>query len=180
ERRWNIESPKLDSWSVRATLTPSPRWAIQASYGEIEQPEATHPGENEHRFTTSAHYADGKGLSAMFAFSAKQRVPGSTLTAWLAEANWDIGGNDGHNTLFGRIENVANDELFPDHDDPLHEQTFRVTKFQLGYARRFPLGPFGLALGGSVSAYAKPSALDAAYGKSPWGFTLFARLVLGR
>ena len=28
ERRWNIETPRLDSWSVRATLSPSPRWAI--------------------------------------------------------------------------------------------------------------------------------------------------------
>ncbi|MFC0589279.1 hypothetical protein ACFFF7_07625 [Novosphingobium aquiterrae] len=175
EHRWNIETPKLDSWSVRATLTPSRRWALQASYGQLKQPEALHPGEDEHRFTASAHYAAG-GLSAMLAFSAKDRVPGDTLTAWLAEANWDI---DAHNTLFGRIENVANDELFPDHEDPLHDQAFRVSKFQLGYARRIPLGPVELALGGSVNAYAKPAALDAAYGANPMGYTLFARITLG-
>lgn len=179
ERRWNIETPRLDSWSVRATLTPTPRWAIQASYGEIKQPESTHPGEDEHRFTASAHYADGKGLSAMLGFSAKKRVPGDTLTAWLAEANWNIGGKQGRNTLFGRIENVANDELFPDHANPLHDQVFRVTKFQLGYARRIPMGPFGLALGGSLAAYAKPAALNGAYGRHPVGYTLFARITLG-
>ena len=176
ERRWNIETPKLDSWSVRATLNPSPRWAIQASYGQLKQPESTHPGEDEHRLTMSAHYADGKGLSAMLAFSAKDRVPGPTLTAWLAEANWDI---DEHNSVFGRIENVANDELFPDHDHPMHDRTFRVSKFQLGYARRIPLGPFGLALGGSLAAFAKPAALDAFYGRRPLQYTLFARLSLG-
>ncbi|WP_254912964.1 hypothetical protein [Novosphingobium sp. B 225] len=176
EQRWNIETPKLDSWSVRGTLTPSPRWALQASYGEMKQPEATHPGENEHRFTASAHYADPRGFSAMAAFSAKQRVPGATLSAWLAEANWNL---DRANTLFGRFENVANDELFPDHHDPLHDVTFRVSKFQLGYARRIPLGRFQLALGGSGSLYAKPAALDAAYGKSPMGYTLFAKLKLG-
>jgi hypothetical protein len=176
ERRWNIETPKLDSWSVRASFNPSPRWSLQASYGEIKQPEALHPGENEHRFTASAHYADGRGLSAMLAFSNKNRQPGETLTAWLAEANWNL---DERNTLFGRIENVANDELFPDHDDPLHERKFRVSKFQFGYARRLPLGPFELALGGSANAYAKPAALDAAYGKNPWGYTLFARISLG-
>ncbi|MFM5884815.1 MAG: hypothetical protein ACKOQ3_05735 [Novosphingobium sp.] len=175
EQRWNIETPKLDSWSVRATLNPSPRWALQASYGELKQPEALHPGEDEHRFTASAHYAAG-GLSAMLAFSAKDRVPGDTLTAWLAEANWDL---DGRNTLFARIENVANDELFPDHEDPLHDRAFRVSKFQLGYARRIPLGPVELALGGSVNAYAKPAALDAAYGANPMGYTLFARITLG-
>jgi hypothetical protein len=176
EARWNIETPKLDSWSVRATLTPSSSWAIQASYGQIKQPEALHVGEDEHRFTASAHYANRRGLSAMLAFSAKDRVPGDTLTAVLAEANWNL---DTHNTLFGRFENVANDELFPDHNDPLHDQTFRVSKFQLGYARRVPLGPFELALGGSLSAYAKPGALDAAYGTNPWGYTLFLRLSLG-
>lgn len=176
ERRWNIETPKLDSWSVRATWTPSPRWSMQASYGQIHQPEALHAGEDEHRLTGSVHYADGKGLSAMVAASAKDRVPGRTLTAWLAEANWDI---DGANTLFGRAESVANDELFPDHDDPLHDRTFRVGKLQAGYARRIALAPFTLALGGSLNAYALPDALDAAYGKSPWGFTVFARLMLG-
>ncbi len=176
EHRWDIETPKLDSWSVRATLAPSERWAIQASYARIKEPEEIHPGQDERRFTASAHYSDGRALSAMLAFSNKDRSPGRSLTAWLGEANWNI---DGANSLFGRVENVANDELFPDHDDPLHERTFRVTKAQLGYARRIALRPFELALGGSVSAYAKPDALDAAYGRNPWGFTLFAKLALG-
>ncbi|MGH6786954.1 MAG: hypothetical protein ACREBO_08985 [Novosphingobium sp.] len=175
EDRWDIETPRLDSWSARATWNPSPAWSVQASYGELKQPEALHPGEDEHRFTASAHYARG-GFSAMAAFSAKDRVPGNTLTAWIAEANWDL---DAQNTLFGRFENVANDELFPDHQHPLHDRTFRVSKFQAGYARRMPLGPFELALGGSLSAYAKPAALDPYYGRNPMGYTLFAKLTLG-
>ena len=176
ERRWNIESPKFDSWSVRATWNPTPRWALQISHGFLEEPEAIHPGENEHRTTASVHYANG-GLSAMAAFSAKNRDPGGTLTAFLAEANWDL---DDHHTLFGRIENVKNDELFPDDLDPRHEVPFRVSKFQLGYAYRMPLtGPLNLALGGTISAFAKPRALDSAYGKTPVGLTLFAKLSLG-
>jgi len=176
EHRWNIEQPKLDSWSVRASFAPSPAWLLQASYGELAEPEEQHPGEDERRTTASVQYNDGKGLSALAAFSAKDRVPGDTLTAWLGEVNWDI---DRHHTLFGRIENVANDELFPDHADPLHDVAFRVTKFQAGYAYRVPLGPVNLALGGTVSAFAKPDALDAAYGNSPWGYTLFAKFSLG-
>ncbi|MET1756055.1 hypothetical protein ABVV53_11385 [Novosphingobium sp. RD2P27] len=176
EERWNIETPKLDSWSVRATWTPQPTLAVQASYAQIQEPEATHPGEDEHRFTASAHYASPNGLSAMAAVSSKNRIPGNTLTAWLAEANWDL---DRANTLFGRVENVANDELFPDHHDPLHDRSFRVTKLQAGYARRFALKPFELALGGSLASYIKPDALDTAYGDNPWGYTLFARLTLG-
>jgi hypothetical protein len=176
EHRWNIETPKLDSWSVRATWTPSPQWAVQASYGELKQPEALHPGEDEHRTSASVHYANGEGLSAMAAFSAKDRVPGDTLTAWLGEVNWDI--SDRH-TLFGRVENVANDELFPEHADPLHDAKFRITKLQAGYAYRVPLGPVTVALGGSVSTWFKPDALDAAYGRHPVGATVFARFILG-
>ena len=177
ERRWNLEKMRFDSWSVRATWNPNANWALQASYGELEQPEFfTHPGEDEHRTTASVHYANGNGLTAMLGFSAKRRVPGNTLTAWLGEANWDI---DAHNTLFGRIENVANDELFGNPAHPLHDQTFRVSKFQLGYARRMPIGPFELALGGSAAAFTKPAALDAYYGQHPMGYTLFAKLSLG-
>jgi hypothetical protein len=176
EDRWDIETPKFDSWAVRATLNPSPSWSLQTSYAEIEQPEALHPGENEHRFTASAQYSNG-AISAMAAFSAKNRVPGDTLTAWLGEANWDF---SEHNSLFGRIENVRNDELFPDHSHPLHDQPFRITKFQVGYARHIPLaGPLMLTLGGSAAAYAKPDALDPYYGNSPFGYTLFARVSLG-
>ena len=177
ERRWNIETPKLDSWSVRATWSPSPSWSLQASTGRLKQPEASHPGEDEQRSTASINYANGNGLSAMVAFSAKKRLPGDTSTAWLAEANWNI---SEHHTLFGRFENVSNDELFPNPLDPLHDQAFRVSKLQAGYAYRMPLtGPLNLALGGTVSAFAKPAALDGAYGRNPMGFTLFAKFSLG-
>ncbi|MCC6481959.1 MAG: hypothetical protein IT554_06075, partial [Sphingomonadaceae bacterium] len=87
EHRWNIETPRLDSWSIRASWNPTPRWSAQVSHGFLKQPERTHGGENEHRTTASVHYADGR-LSAMAAFSAKNRDPGDTLTAWIAEANY--------------------------------------------------------------------------------------------
>jgi hypothetical protein len=177
EDRWDIEEPKLDSWSVRATLTPSPNWALQVSHGRLEEPEALHPGEDEGRTTASVHYNSGNGLAATAAFSAKNRLPGPTLTAWLAEANWDL--TDRH-TLFGRVENVENDELFPDELDPLHEVPFRVTKLQAGYAYTLPAGPFALSLGGSAAMFIKPDALDPFYGDDPMGYTLFAKLTLGR
>jgi len=177
EKRWGIESPRFDSWSVRGTWTPTPDWALQVSHARLKEPEAQHPGENEHRTTASVQYANGTGLSAMAAFSAKNRDPGATLIAWLAEVNWDI---DEHHTLFGRVENVKNDELFADHSDPLHDMPFRVTKMQAGYAYRIPLtGPLNLAFGGSFAAFDKPRALDAAYGRNPIGATAFARLSIG-
>ncbi|WP_338027959.1 hypothetical protein [Croceibacterium selenioxidans] len=177
EDRWDIEAPRLDSWSVRATLNPSPHWAMQVSHAQLDQPEPTHPGQDEARTTASVHYNSGNGLAATAAFSAKNRNPGDTLNAWLAEANWDI---TKRHTVFGRVENVENDELFPDHDDPLHDQMFRVTKLQAGYAYTLPVGPFGLSLGGTVATFIKPDALDAVYGDNPMGYTVFAKLNLGR
>jgi hypothetical protein len=176
EFRWNIETPRLDSWSVRATFAPSPAWLLQASHGHIHAPEAAHPTEDENRTTISAQYNNGSGLSAMAAFSVKDRVPGRNFSAWLGEVNWDL---TRRHTLFGRIENVDNDELFPNPADPLHDVAFRVTKLQAGYAYRLPLGPANLALGGTAAAFLKPDALDAAYGKSPMGYTVFAKLSLG-
>ena len=178
ENRWDIETPRLDSWSVRATLNPSPNWALQVSHAEIDEPEPLEPGIDEARSTASVHYNSGSGLAATAAFSAKNRQPGETLTAWLAEANWDVAER---HTLFGRVENVENAELFPAPADPLHDRAFRVTKLQAGYAYTLPLGEtFGLSLGGSVAKFLKPDVLDARYGDNPMGYTLFAKLTLGR
>lgn len=176
EHRWNIETPRLDSWSVRGTWTPSPYWAVQVSHGFLKTPEEQHPGENEHRTTASVHYARG-GLATTFAYGLKNRSPGEKLSAWLAEATWEIAPR---HAVFGRVENVANDELFPSEADPLHDRKFRITKAEAGYAYRLPIaGPLGLALGGTVAAYAKPDALDAAYGDDPVSWTLFAKLAVG-
>ena len=176
EDRWDIEKPKLDSWAVRASFTPSPEWAAQISTAHLKSPEVSHASD-EQRTTASIHYARDNGLSAMAAFSAKDLKPGPTLTAWLAEVNYDL--TDRH-SVFARYENVKNSELFPDHDHALHDQPFRVAKMQAGYAYRLPVtDAVELALGGSLAAYAKPDALDPYYGKNPMGYTLFAKLSLG-
>jgi hypothetical protein len=176
DRRWGIERPKLNSWSVRGTWTPTANWAVQVSHGRLKSPEESHPDEDENRTTASVQYARG-GMTTTFAYALKDRAPGAALSAFLGEATWEI---DRHHAIFGRVENVANDELFPDHDDPLHDRKFRVTKAEAGYAYRIPIsGPFGVALGGTVAAYAKPDALDAAYGAHPVSWSLFTKFALG-
>lgn len=176
ERRWNLDPIKLDSWSVRGTWTPSPFVAVQVSHGRLQSPEESHPGEDEARTTASVQYARG-GLSTTFAYAIKNRIPGPALSAFLAETTWEL---TRRHAIFGRVENVANDELFPDETDPLHDRKFRVTKAEAGYAYRLPIsGPFGVAIGGTVAAYAKPDALDAPYGKAPVSWTLFTKFALG-
>lgn len=176
EERWNIDALRLDSWSVRGTWTPSPFVAVQLSHGRLESPEVQHPGEDENRTTASVQWARG-GVATTLAWSRKDRQPGAVLNAFLAEATWEI---DPRHAIFGRVEHTDNDELFPDHDDANHDRRFRVTKAEGGYAYRLPIvGPLGVALGGTVAAYAKPAALDAAYGDAPVSWTLFAKLAVG-
>lgn len=176
QHRWDIETPKLDSWSVRASWNPSSEWSAQVSYGRLKSPEALEPGQDEARTTATVQYARG-GFSALAGFAVKNRLPGRALTAWIGEANWDV---SVHHSVFGRVENLANDELFPDPVDPLHDRKFRVTRAELGYAYRLKLvGPLEAAIGGSGFVIAKPSALDAAYGKSSAGWTGFVKLSLG-
>jgi hypothetical protein len=175
EHRWDIETPKLDSWSVRASWSPSPQWSAQISYGHLNSPEALHPDENEGRFTASVSFAS-RALNVTAGYARKDRLPGPVFDAWLAEANYQL--TSRHN-LFGRIELVENDELFGE-ASPLHGDMFRVGKFTGGYAYRLPLSDLvNLAIGGSGSLYAVPSSIEPFYGRSPKSFTLFAKLSLG-
>src|SRR5439155_7820416 len=43
ENRYNIETGKLDSASVRLSLNPTKDWALQVSHGHIKSPEELHP-----------------------------------------------------------------------------------------------------------------------------------------
>lgn len=176
ERRWNIDPIRLDSWSVRASWTPSPHLAAQVSHGRLRRPEALHADQDENRTTASLHWARA-GLSTTLAWSRKDRQPGTVLDALLAEATWEV---TPRHAVFVRGETVANDELFPDHDDPRHDRRYRVGRVEAGYAWRTQLaGPLGLALGGTVATYALPAALESAYGDAPVSWTAFAKLAVG-
>jgi len=56
EKRWGMETGGINSFSARATVTPSDRWAWQYSAGRINNREATHPDRDSFRQTASATY----------------------------------------------------------------------------------------------------------------------------
>jgi hypothetical protein len=182
EDRTNIETPKLDSWSVRATWMASAALSAEVSYGHLNKPEALHPGQDEGRLIASVSYS-AHGLDLTAAYSRKDLQPGRVLPAWFIEGTWAM---TPRHAVFGRFENVLNSELFEREeqagiDDPLADRAFRVSKFTAGYAYTLPLGrSFAVALGGAASAYAKSERLDAAYGRHPHSISLFAKLMLGR
>jgi hypothetical protein len=99
--------------------------------------------------------------------------PGHTLDGFLLESEVVL--HDTH-TFFARAERVAEDELFD--DGPLLGQVFTVEKISLGYIRDFHLDEhLKLGIGGLVSRYDYPSALDRAYG-DPTSYMIFLRLKL--
>ena len=55
EGRWDLDFGAMDSWSVRGSVAPTPRWMGQVSFARLHRPEATHPDDVD-RTTASVHY----------------------------------------------------------------------------------------------------------------------------
>ena len=186
QHRWDIERPRFDSWSVRATWNPTANLSMQASHGFLHSAELLHPEVNLRRTTASLTYNRPLGSGG---------AKGNWQTSFAWGRNDPSGGDHGHrtdaflldsavtlgrNTLFGRLENVDKDELFADDEtNPLAGRVFNVTKASLGYYRSIPMGKLALHLGGLVSKYGLPRALHDTYGANPTSAMLFARIKLG-
>jgi hypothetical protein len=177
--RYDIEGPDLDSVSTRLTWNPDPNWSLQASWGYLKSPEQLMPNVDENRVTASASYTlpFGDNLwSTTFAWGQKNNRPGRTLNGFLMESELTF--HDTH-TLFLRAERTDEDELF-EPPSALAGNAYTVGKVSLGYiydlkvAERTKIG-----IGGLVSRYAYPGALDPAYGSGPTSFMIFLRLKAG-
>lgn len=175
--RYNIETGRLDSASARVSWNPTDNWSLQLSQGYIHSPEELQPQVNQHRTTASASYnrplQDGNWATTV-AWGRDDNRPGDVLNAYLAESEftWHAA-----HTVFACLERVQEDELFGS-PSPLAGQIVGVSKLSVGYIHDWSLGEhlyFGL--GGLVSLYSLPSAVNAAYG-SPRSYMAFARLKL--
>ncbi len=175
--RYDIETGRLDSASMRLSWDPSEDWSLQLSRGYIHSPEELQPEVSQHRSTASIIYdrplSDGNWATT-FAWGRDDDRPGRALDAYLAES--ELTWHETH-TFFARLERVREDELFTG-ASPLANDEFGVTKLSLGYIHDWPLGgPLSFGLGGVLSAYDLPSAVDSAY-TSPHSYMIFARLKL--
>jgi hypothetical protein len=177
--RWDFETPKLDSWSLRAFWNPTANLSMQLSHGFLHSPEQLHPEDDERRTTASLSHnlplGNGTNIASTIAWSLKDGHE-HKLNGVLAETGLRI--RDRH-LLFGRAEFAEEAELF--HHGAYEGEVFDVAKLSLGYAYELPLGtgPFRLAFGGLASAYAYPDRLAAVYGdKGVKSAMLFARIRL--
>jgi hypothetical protein len=178
EKRYDIERPRMDSWSVRATWNPNADWSMQVSHGRLNSPEKLHPEEDVRRTTASVTYNRGfAGGNWQSTVAWGRNAPhggdhGGTTDAFLVDSAVQVG----RNTVFGRAERVEKDELFAgDPADPLHDRVFDAGKLTIGGYHSVAVGQLALDVGGLVSGYALPRALKPVYG-TPASAMLFARL----
>ena len=178
QRRWNIESPRLDSHALRLSFNPTAAWALQVSHGRLESPEQLEPEVVQVRSTASAMVVgawNGWHWEGTLAWGRNRNRPGRTLDGVLAEAAARRG--DRH-TWFVRGERVHKDELFPD-TDPRAGHAFHVGEWSGGYRCDFLRQPhIVVGVGGLAGVSLVPRALRDAYGASPATGMLFLRAAL--
>ncbi len=183
EDRTDIEDPKLDSWSARASWQPTPDWSFQVSRGHLNSPEQLEPGIDKDRTTASAIYnrplGDGNWQTT-FAWGRNESDPGETTDSFLLESAANLATR---HTVFGRFERQENDELFGHGDEEAgeaeedhHGEVFNVGKISLGYVYDALLGDSWKAgVGSLVSLSLIPSELEDEYGETPVSWMVFLR-----
>lgn len=175
--RYDIEAPKLDSYSARLTWNPIQTLSMQVSWGRLHSPEQLAPDLNEDRVTASATYVRPFGNENLWsntvAWGRKMLRPGDTLDGFLFESALNFKKTY---TIFVRAERVAENELTEDVPG-LAGSKFTVNKISFGGIYDFPvMDQVKFGVGGLISKYTLPSDLKPLYGNDPTSFMLFARL----
>jgi len=175
--RWNFDSPRLNSESVRLTYNPTANWSLQISQGWLKSPEALEPEVDQSRSTASAMYNmpfAQNNWQTTLAWGRDNNNPGHTLDAFLVESAVVV--RDTH-TFFARAERVQKDELFT--TGVFTNRPFTVNAFSAGYIYDVQLlAHLKTGLGGVLTVDTLPSNLDTAYGRDPVSFMVFARVKL--
>ncbi len=174
---YNIETGPLDSYAVRATVNPAAALSMQVSYGSLRSPEQLEPGIDIRRSTASVTYNApfGQWWQTTLAFGHNAPTQGRATSGWLLESALQPAPS---HTVFARAERVGKDELFTA-GQSLYGLTFTVDKLTVGYIYDFARWrQLKLGVGGLLSTYSFPAALNASYGYRPTSFMLFVRAKL--
>ncbi len=176
QKRWNLETPRLDSYSFRVSANPTPHWALQASHGRLHRPEQLTPDVDQDRTTVSASYVGAAGPDGTWggtlAWGRDRDRPGHVLDGYEAE----LAVERGRHTAFARAERVRKDGLFAP-PDPRQGVAYGVAQVTAGYRYdpwRGEHATIGLGLSGSMSYV--PPRLRGSYGGTPAGGLVFVHV----
>jgi hypothetical protein len=185
ENRYNFEAHPWNSRSARLSFAPNNNWTFQLSHGFLRHPEALEPGDTR-RTTASAQYNrqfTRGNLAAAFIWGRNHisRADGdrANLNSYTGEATVNFLNK---NYLYTRLELVDKDELLRDTDRALlgitaEHPSFRIGAYTFGYVRDVKdTGKVLLGLGGDMTFYSTPGALDALYGSNPTSVKFFFRI----
>ncbi|HVP49257.1 MAG TPA: hypothetical protein VMT32_21840 [Bryobacteraceae bacterium] len=182
ESRWNIDYGTIDSWATRLWWTPNGNWASQVSVGRLSHPEALEPGDvvrSTASLTYNRPFGSGNWASSIIWGRNHKTAEQHNLNSYLAESVVQF---KKLNYVTGRFELVDKDELFNDqpairqHLDQTAGSTFRIAAYTLGYTRDLKLVPWLVTgIGGNVTLYGVPGAIQPYYGRHPAGFFFFLR-----
>ena len=175
---------RLDSYSGRLSVNPSPHWSLSTWYGYLASPEALASTEAIHRYGASALASGSLGAhgqwSGALIFGANAIAGASqTLPSVLIEATFDP---DGRNTVFGRVEYVRKrpEDLGVPGVPP--GVAYDVGAVSVGYERELAQsGRAAWGLGGRGAVSFVPQSLEALYGsRAPLGGAVYLRLSMSR
>jgi hypothetical protein len=176
QHRYDIEAPKLDSFSARISWNPVRELSMQVSWGRLNSPEQLTPNVNEDRVTASAIYTqpfgDDNVWSTTAAWGRKMLNPGVNLDGYLLESAAVFKKTY---TLFARAERVSETEL---HEDipALDGRVLTIGKVSVGGIYDFyRTDHVKFGIGALLSRFALPAELKPFYG-DPTSAMIFARL----
>ena len=179
EERWSIQLAPLDSWSFRVSAAPTRNWTAQYSVGFLQHPEALDPN-NEMRQSASLEYnrplsggklGNGNWASSLIWGRKHKELDNTAQNSYLFESTLNF---LARNYAYTRLELVDKDELFP--EDPAHP-SYRIGAYTFGGVRDLVHSQhWQIGLGGDVTFYSKPAALDPIYGNNPVSFHVFVRI----
>jgi hypothetical protein len=184
EFRWDIDSGKINSWSLRASVNPAQNWSAQYSFGHLTSPEALHPNEGIDRMTASVMYNRPitRGNWASTLLWGRNRTSERLVeNGYLAESTLRFAER---NYVWGRIENVdrTNELLLRNQFEPPNfrqDIIGRVQAYTTGYERDIDVFPhLATGIGAQLTVYATPQTLRAQYGAHPVGGVVFLRIRL--
>lgn len=165
EHRTDFDFGRMDSYSARAWLLPTSRWALQVSGGHLAEAEADHDGEGRtdvDRVTASATYHRTTLEQTWWATTVgwgRNAASDGATHALFGESSLTFRNRD---SLYGRAEWSQKS----DHDLVVPAAgVFDVVKLEGGYTRYLP--PWhGLTpgIGAAVSTGIVPAALSPDYG----------------
>ncbi len=172
--RFDIEEPKFDSTSIRASWNPTERWSLQVSWADFNSPEQLEPEVDEQRLSASAIYtvalADEGWWSTTIAWGLKDPSEDETMHAFALETAY---APDRDWTFFARSEIIESHELGAGSIDT-------VGKISLGAIRDFHvMENVKIGIGALYSVNFVPEDLEPSYGGDPDGAMVFLRLVAG-